>query len=61
MVFRNLRERFGIDDQDYQVGTELSWHSRGIQRCGGQEATRWAGVRVSAVPGLLHLPVQAHA
>lgn len=29
MVFRNLRERFGIDDQDYQV--RLSWHSRRIQ------------------------------
>lgn len=24
-VFRNLRERFGIDDQDYQVGDTPRW------------------------------------
>lgn len=28
LVFRNLRERFGIDDQDYQVQSRLSLPSK---------------------------------
>ncbi|NWT61767.1 PI42B kinase, partial [Erythrocercus mccallii] len=32
LVFRNLRERFGIDDQDYQVAVDRSWRITMIQR-----------------------------
>uniref|UniRef100_A0A8D0XIK7 Uncharacterized protein n=1 Tax=Sus scrofa TaxID=9823 RepID=A0A8D0XIK7_PIG len=38
MVFRNLRERFGIDDQDYQVwGFLQNGRGQGVE--GSQEAT----------------------
>lgn len=36
MVFRNLRERFGIDDQDYQVrgclGTAAGFRDEGVRK-----------------------------
>lgn len=35
MVFRNLRERFGIDDQDYQVR----------DACKTGRVRKWSGVR----------------
>ena len=42
MVFRNLRERFGIDDQDYQVLASLQ-NRRGQQVEWGQGATGQVG------------------
>lgn len=55
MVFRNLRERFGIDDQDYQVRASLQ-NQRGLAVEWGQEATGQAEKKVSAVL-VLCLPV----
>ena len=59
LVFRNLRERFGIDDQDFQVGaahTHTDTHRKGesanregkrgrreVERRGGEALVSWKG------------------
>ncbi|XP_015217777.1 phosphatidylinositol 5-phosphate 4-kinase type-2 beta isoform X3 [Lepisosteus oculatus] len=43
MVFRNLRERFGIDDQDYQQALSKLW-SLQLSLCGQNSLTRSAPI-----------------
>lgn len=65
MVFRNLRERFGIDDQDYQVWSVFAksgglGSGAGGQR-GGQEATGQVEEKNVSTIIVLCLPVRSHS
>ena len=60
MVFRNLRERFGIDDQDYQVRGVFA-KSEGLGSGGGSGSHRTSREPNMSTVLVLRLPVVSHS